>query len=161
MTVLQQIDEPFEFFVCGGFENDRSKNLFEEMAKSLGDKVKYLGFLEGEKKREIFQDADVLLLPSYGEGLPMVVLEALEAGCSVITTDVGAIPEIVTLENGVIIKPGDLLALKNAIEAYLTMDADKLKGQQWHNHEVAKVYSLMEFADRLAQIVKAAYFRKK
>ena len=160
LSVLQQIDRPYRLQVCGDFENEQAKERFEALAKPLGDKLEFLGFIGGEKKRDTYRDADVLLLPSYGEGLPMVILEALEAGCGVITTDVGAIAEIVAPENGVILRPGDLPALKKAIEDYLTMDAQQLLQQQQHNHRIARAYSLDVFVEKLAEICKTAHAGK-
>jgi len=156
LTVLQQVDKPYRLRVCGGFENDQAKERFEALAKGLEDKVVFLGFVDGEEKRKVFLDTDVLLLPSYGEGLPMVILEAMEAGCGVITTDVGAIPEIVRPENGVIIQPGDLEALRKSIEEYLTMDGAQLQQQQLRNHKAAAAYTLTVFAEKLAEIAKTA-----
>lgn len=159
LTVLQQVDKPYRLRVCGGFENDQAKERFEALAKGLEDKVVFLGFVDGEEKRKVFLDTDVLLLPSYGEGLPMVILEAMEAGCGVITTDVGAIPEIVRPENGVIIQPGDLEALRKSIEEYLTMDGAKLRQQQQLNHKAVKDCSLTTFAEKLAGICQKTFSR--
>ena len=156
LSVLQQIHEPYRFMICGDLQNDQTRERFAELVKPLGEKVEFLGFVSGEIKKNTYRDADVLLLPSYGEGLPMVVLEALEAGCGVITTDVGAIPEILPPESGVIIKPGDLPALEQAIRDYLAMDQETLRNQQQQNHNLAAAYSLTVFVDKLAQISKAA-----
>jgi glycosyltransferase involved in cell wall biosynthesis len=49
--------------------------------------VHELGFVEQARLREIYQAADVLILPSYSEGFPLVVQEALVEGCAVLTTD--------------------------------------------------------------------------
>ena len=157
LSVLHQVEHPYRLCVCGDFENEQAKAQFEGLSKGLEDKLEFLGFVGGEEKRQVFRDADVLLLPSYGEGLPMVILEALEAGCGVITTDVGAIPEIVQKENGIVIKPGDKAALSQAIETYLTMDAVQLQQQQQRNHQTAEAYSLTVFVEKLAEISKAAF----
>lgn len=156
LQVLREIRQPYHFQVCGTFGSDLEKSRFEELAKPMGEKVQFLGFVTGEEKRTVFRDADVLLLPSYGEGVPMTLLEALEAGCGIITTDVGAIPEIVGEENGIMLKPGDLPGLKKAIEDYLAMDAAQLEAQQWYNHQAAKGYSFAAFTENLAQICKRA-----
>ena len=64
--------------------------------------------------------ADVLVLPSHHEGLPMSMLEAMAAGVAVVVTSVGAIPEALnTDEDGVIVPPGDVDALADALDALL------------------------------------------
>lgn len=60
--------------------------------------------------------ADVFALPSYLEGLPISIIEAMALGIPTISTDINAIPEaIIHLETGLLIKPGDVEDLKNAI----------------------------------------------
>ena len=156
LTVLRDVREPYRFQVCGSFGSNSEEARFWELAKPLGEKVSYLGFVTGEEKRTVFRDADVLLLPSYGEGVPMTLLEALEAGCGIVTTAVGSIPEVIGQDNGYILSPGDLPALKKAIEAYLTMDASQLETQQWYNHQTAQRYDFANFAEKLVQICKRA-----
>ena len=57
--------------------------------------IKYVGFVEGEKKRKILEKAHIYLFPTYyGEGLPTSVLEAICFGCFVITTDVGGLKDL-------------------------------------------------------------------
>lgn len=152
MEVLSQIDVPFVLHVCGGFGDDESKARFEEYQSKLGKRLQFHGFVAGEEKREIFRQADVLVLPSYGEGLPVVILEAFSAGCAVITTNVGAIPEIVGEQNGVIIKPGDLQALRNAFCLYLDEEEGKLVQQKRNNCSLAQAYTLRGFIRNIAQV---------
>jgi glycosyltransferase involved in cell wall biosynthesis len=62
------------------------------------------------------EQTDMLVLPSYAENLPMVILEAFAHGVPVISTPVGAIPEVVIPErNGLLVDPGDVPALAAAI----------------------------------------------
>ena len=76
----------------------------------------HLGFIEEEGKRRVFEDADIFVLPSYSEGFSCAVLEALAFGLPIVTTNVGALPEIVTDgENGFVIEPGDYEALSEKI----------------------------------------------
>lgn len=75
----------------------------------------FLGKLSWEQMKEEYLAADVFVLPTYSEGLAGVVVEALAAGCPVITTRCAGI-EIASMENGVLIEPGDTDALARAIE---------------------------------------------
>jgi glycosyltransferase involved in cell wall biosynthesis len=87
------------------------------LAAGVSDKVKVHGWIDGSRKDETFRQANVLLLPSYHEGLPISVLEALAYGLPVLATDVGGISEAV--ENGVngyLIEPGECEALANRME---------------------------------------------
>ena len=76
----------FSFAVCGGFGSEKYKADFEEYAKKYGEKIRFLGYVSGEEKRRVFLESDVLVLTSYAEGLPIVIVEALTAGCAVLTT---------------------------------------------------------------------------
>ncbi|MEM4953709.1 MAG: glycosyltransferase, partial [Desulfurococcaceae archaeon] len=65
----------------------------------------------------------VLTLPSYGENLPMTLLEAMSCSLPVIASNVGGIPEVIQhMVNGILIDPGDLNALSNSI---ITLLQDK------------------------------------
>jgi len=77
---------------------------------------KYLGFLNEKQKVEMLKYCDALLLPSYSEGLPNAVLEAICMGKPVICSSVGALNDIIKDRiNGLLISPGDVDALKEAI----------------------------------------------
>jgi glycosyltransferase involved in cell wall biosynthesis len=67
------------------------------MEKGLENYVTFLGLTTGEKKEKLLLDTDIFVLPSYYpfEGHPNVIIEAMAAGCAVISTDHAAIPETV------------------------------------------------------------------
>lgn len=78
----------------------------EVSAKHLGDRVVFLG--NREDARVLLNDADVVVLPSYGEALPLVILEAMRASRPVVATRVGGVPELVEEGgNGFLVEPGD------------------------------------------------------
>lgn len=86
-------------------------------SRGLENIVTFVGWVNGEKKEELLNDTDVYVLPSYYEGLPISILEAMAHGKAIISTTVGGIPEIVKDdENGFLITPGDKPALKHAID---------------------------------------------
>lgn len=77
--------------------------------KRIADRVRILGWVVGEEKRRVFERADVYVLPSYNEGLPGSIVEAMAAGAPIISTPVGGIPEaVVDGENGFLVQPGDV-----------------------------------------------------
>jgi glycosyltransferase involved in cell wall biosynthesis len=84
---------------------------------NLQEKVQIKGWISGDKKNEVFQTSAVLILPSYSEGLPMSILEAMAVGLPIISTPVGGIPEAVEDGvNGFLIQPGAYKALAEKID---------------------------------------------
>jgi glycosyltransferase involved in cell wall biosynthesis len=100
--------------------------------------------------------ADVVTLPSYMEGYPNAVLEAIASGRPVVATDVGGIPEIMGSECGCLVPPRDSVALARALESVLnrSWDAHAIAGTQGRSwNRVAE--EMMEINDRIISEYKA------
>jgi glycosyltransferase involved in cell wall biosynthesis len=88
---------------------------------NISASVEFLGFLRGEEKIAELRSASILCLPSYLEGVPMAVLEAMSNGIPVVTTPVGGIPDVIRSgENGLLVSPGDVDGLAHALVSLLT-----------------------------------------
>lgn len=86
----------------------------------LEEIVKFEGWVGGDKKIELLNRADVFILPSYNEGLPISILEAMSYGHPIIATPVGGIPEVVETDvNGVLVEPGNHEQIYRAIKKYI------------------------------------------
>src|SRR5512140_3181321 len=93
-----------------------------EQARSLGiaDRVTLHGWIEAQERDRLLARASVFVLPSHAEGLPMSLLEAMAAGCPVVATDVGGVPDlIVDGVNGLLVPAADAHALALAIHRVL------------------------------------------
>lgn len=100
----------------GDGELEQVKNMVD--ATGVYDKISVCGWISGEQKDAVFRDADVLILPSYNEGLPISILEAMAYGMPVVATDVGGIAEAVEDGvNGYLIRPGEPDRLARCIES--------------------------------------------
>ena len=87
-----------------------------ESESHLRDRIRFLGTVYGEEKERVFAEADIFVLPSYAEGFPLSILEAMAAGLPVVCTPVGAVPEVVEEgKNGVFVTPGRSEELAEAI----------------------------------------------
>ena len=87
---------------------------------NIGEMVQFVGWVTGEEKQQLLTAADIYILPSYYEGVPISILEAMRYGKPVISTCVGGIPEIVEPGvNGLLVNPGDSAALLNALLFYI------------------------------------------
>ena len=86
----------------------------------LEEIVVFEGWVGGEKKIRLLNWADVFMLPSYNEGLPISILEAMSYKHPIISTPVGGIPEVVENRvNGRIVHPGDDEGIYKAIRCYI------------------------------------------
>lgn len=100
-------------YLAGDGEVENCRKLVKE--KGLEQNIVILGWIHFEEKLEVLKKTSVLVLPSYNEGLPVSVLEGMACGKIIISTRVGAIPEVVKEENGILIQPGDVKGLEVAI----------------------------------------------
>lgn len=100
--------------IGGNGEVEKVRQRIREL--ELEDVVVFEGWVSGDRKIDLLNLADVYILPSYNEGLPISILEAMAYRLPIISTPVGGIPEIVVdNENGFLVEPGDSKALGEAI----------------------------------------------
>ncbi len=104
----------FKLVIAGDadHETDYSKNLKKQAAETVG--VILTGFISGTRLYELFSNAGLFVLPSYFEGLPMVLLEALSYGLPVLVSDIPQHKEI-PLHEMRYFKVGEVENLSNAI----------------------------------------------
>ncbi|MBC7156085.1 MAG: glycosyltransferase, partial [Rhodobacteraceae bacterium] len=91
----------------------------EAAALGLGGAVRFAGYASQEGVAAALAEADILVLPSFAEGVPVVLMEALAAGVAVVATAVGGVGELITPECGLLVAPGDAEALEHALDALL------------------------------------------
>jgi glycosyltransferase involved in cell wall biosynthesis len=101
--------------ICGG--DGELEDVRAEIVKlGLEHNVELLGWVKGTAKDELLTMSSVYVLPSFDEGVPMSILEAMASGMPVVSTPVGGIPEVVgNGSEGLLVAPGDVVALSAAI----------------------------------------------
>lgn len=107
-----------KIIVGGNGENDKFTRMIEEY--QIAEIVEFVGWVSGEKKKQLLNSSHIMLLPSYVEGLPICILEGMAYQMPIIATAIGGIPDIVkTNVNGCLITPGNYEQLYQAIKYYI------------------------------------------
>jgi glycosyltransferase involved in cell wall biosynthesis len=120
LRAIAEVAEEFAtvrlIFVGEGPERD----FLEERATKLGIGPAVVFAGRRSDMPEVYAAFDICVLPSFGEGMPMTVLEAMAAGRAMIATRVGEIPQVITDgENGLLVEPKDPGGLRDAIHKLL------------------------------------------
>jgi glycosyltransferase involved in cell wall biosynthesis len=112
--------------VIGGSGAEEARLKRYAQALGIASRVAFAGPVFGDDKVKLLAGADVMVLPSYSEGLPYALLEAMAAGIPVIATPVGAIPDVVSEGiHGLLVPPRDGKAIAEAL-AVLAGDRERL-----------------------------------
>lgn len=142
LNALKDNKEMFEGKVVlrigGNQEEEKLQACINEYG--LQGMVKFEGFVSGEKKIECLNWADVYILPSFNEGLPIGILEAMSYRHPIISTPVGGIPDVVKDGvNGIMVKPGNVQEIAKAISAFVG-DKKLVEEYGMHSIELVKPY---------------------
>lgn len=132
------LNEKFELRIGG---NRNEKLLIDTIHDNrLENIVKFEGWVSGDKKTDLLNWADVFILPSYNEGLPIAILEAMSYSMPIISSPVGGIPEVVKSGvNGVLVTPGDDKEIYEAINKYVS-NPSLLKVEGENGFDIVKTY---------------------
>lgn len=123
--------------------------------KSGSPHLQWPGWQDSRTVARWLHAADLFCLPSYSEGCPNVVVEALATGCPVVATRVGGIPELIDADCGMLVPPRDTAALANALSAALE--------RPWDRDAIARLHrrSWADAASETLQICQRVLERKR
>ncbi len=113
----QEFEDKIELRIGGNKQEEKLMSVI--IGNGLQEFVKFEGFVTGEKKIDLLNWANVYILPSFNEGLPISILEAMSYKMPIISTPVGGIPEVVDGSNGVLVTPGASDEIYVAISKYV------------------------------------------
>lgn len=117
--------ERCRFILAGNGDVSRLRRL--AALSNLTSAVTVLDWLDVEERDQLLAEADAFVLPSYNEGLPMALLEAMAWGLPPICTPVGSIQDVVLDgRNGILVTPGDIAAIAVAIERLVHNETERL-----------------------------------
>ncbi|MBN2218267.1 MAG: glycosyltransferase [Pirellulales bacterium] len=137
LAILRTENANVRLRAVGGFETPAHERELKRRAAELGiaGAVEWTGF-----RRDVdpeLQRMDLFVLPSlFGEGLPMVVLEAMAAGVPVVASRVEGVSEAIRSgQDGLVVEPGDADALASAVREFIERRVD---WQSMHNNAIAR-----------------------
>ncbi|KPJ69818.1 hypothetical protein AMJ44_02260 [candidate division WOR-1 bacterium DG_54_3] len=122
LKAIANLNTDWEIYIAGdGPYMPRLRALAEKIVPS----TKFLGFVQGRKLSELYQSAKIFVFPSIQENFPVVLLEAMNAGCAVITTSAFGCAEVVG-DAAIQTKPGNVKDLREALER-LIKDEEEIR----------------------------------
>ena len=155
-AVVEKVVQKFpnvKFVLGGTGDIETIKSLLRQ--KGVEKNVVFPGWVRGKEKDRLLRESDIFFLPSYNEGMPMSILDAMGYGLPIVSTRVGGIPKIVhNGENGHVCEPGDVQAFSDAlIKILINEDLWKKYGES-SVAIVKKGYSFEGHIKRLARLYK-------
>ncbi len=139
-----------ELILAGDGDLEQAQEMTTKL--ELSSSVRFLGWIGSKQRDQILKEADIFVLPSYNEGLPMAILEAMAWGLPIITTPVGGIPEVVIQgQNGLLIEPGNVSQLSKSIQ-YLMQDITLRQSMGKFSRETVKSFDINSYSKKLTSI---------
>jgi glycosyltransferase involved in cell wall biosynthesis len=146
---------PFAVVFAGPVESSEEESQISALVARLRlrDRVRFLGQVTGRARAQALGEADIFALPSYGEGVPVSLLEAMAHGIPVVVTRVGGIPE--TVADGVegfLIRPGDVEALADALARLIETPLLRVRMGRAGQERVARHYAVGTYLASLRRL---------
>ncbi|MEW9109060.1 MAG: glycosyltransferase family 4 protein [Cytobacillus gottheilii] len=148
----------FVYLICGRGELE---NDLKELVKSLGieKKVRFLGFRNDIP--EICKASDIFLFPSYQEGLPVSVMEAMSAGLPIICSAIRGNTDLIEdADGGFLLNPNDIAGFTHSIQRVIN-DTNLRKTMGLKNLEKVKTYDKGLVKDRMRELYSLLSKHKK
>ena len=143
-----------ELWMLGAITDSMSQELTARWNSS--SKLDIAGNLPFEEVIKMMCECDVFVLPTYTEGFPNVILESMACGCAIVTTPVGAIPEMLGEEDGksygLMVEPRNVEQLKNAIEKMLSDELFKTACRINAQQRVNERYNMSSVWQQMVQV---------
>ncbi|MDX2099389.1 MAG: glycosyltransferase family 4 protein [Leptolyngbyaceae cyanobacterium bins.59] len=145
-----------ELIVIGdGADREALENRVRQLG--LQNHVKFVGYQSQREVRDYLQTTDVFVLPSFAEGVPVSLMEAMAAGVPVVTTRIAGVGELVEdWVNGYLVPPGDVTCLTDRIAVLLADGELRSKFGTAGRLKVEKEFNIQHEAGWLCQVMTSA-----
>jgi len=156
LSILKEEGYTFELTLVG---DGPDRKILEIMARQSGliENVIFAGFQSPEKVRDFLEQSDLFILPSFAEGVPVSLMEAMACGVPVVASYVGGVVELVEPDKtGLMAYSGDPVSLKNAISSYLDSAELRERVSKAGREKIVAEFNLDCEVDKLAELFKRA-----
>ncbi|MGE8427197.1 MAG: glycosyltransferase family 4 protein [Sphingobacterium sp.] len=147
---LKELNPDCVVHILGPYENSLKEDL--EKIYNPKDKVVFHGAMKKDQVYKMMLMSKVLVLPSYTEGFPNVVIEGMALGCSIVASSVGAVPEMLDGGKGLLVPPRNIRDLKNSISALLHNHTERLQLSSKAEKFALENYSMESIIKKLEKI---------
>jgi glycosyltransferase involved in cell wall biosynthesis len=144
-----------ELYIAGQGDTIQIQKVVQQY--KLESQVKILGYINGKQRDLLLRDSHLLILPTYNEGLPMSLLEAMAYSVVPITTPVGGIPDVVVDKvNGYLVQPGNKRELLETI-CYVVENAHLYRQVSDNAHDlVAEKFDFARYKESVIDMYELA-----
>lgn len=150
ILVAKGID--FELRFVGDGPDKASLEAFTK-SHQLQNHIHFLGKVNHDQVQNLQREADIFVLPSFAEGIPIVLMEAMASGTPCVTTHITGIPELFTHNHdGLLVRPGNADQLADALEALIKDNALKERLAQEALITVREKWCIHKSNERLAKL---------
>lgn len=158
--LIEALPEVFEkypdahMYFCGDGEREQAERLCRE--KGIVEHVTFSGWVRGMEKERLLRECSIYVLPTYHEGMPMSILEAMSYGMAVVSTYVGGIPHLITDgENGLLCQAGDIPALKSCLDTLLSDEKLREQSGKRAKEKMHRDFDIMTSIGKVMEVYRA------
>ena len=155
LKAFGKLDDAAHLVIVG---DGTARSELEIQASRLGiqDRIHFLGVRKDVV--QILNSVDLFVLPSFSEGLPNSILEAMACGLPIVATDVGGIPEVVYQnKNGILVDPGDVAGLKSALDFLFKCPDKRIRMGKASREIVERGFSLENQISQFVMLYERLY----
>jgi glycosyltransferase involved in cell wall biosynthesis len=154
LKMLKDSGYAFELTLIG---DGPDRAMLEALARQLGigDSVIFAGYASQDVVRDTLQQSDIFILPSFAEGVPVSLMEAMACGIPVIGTYVGGVVELIEPgRTGQVVPPADVASLRDAIAKYLEATEFRAQMSTQGREKIMADFNLDLEVDKLARLFR-------
>ena len=146
----------FRLLIAGRGHAEEEARAFVD-SKGLKTYIEFVGWVGDEDKHCLLARTDILILPSWAEGFPNAIIEAMAAKLAVIVTTVGNVPDLLSDgQQAILVPPKDIPSLANAIELLLLDQSFRLQLAHRGHVFASETFSVNQGVLKLTSLIDAA-----